>query len=137
MKIHYCTQYNFNLIKPSSSAKWYNKIRLVIVHLQLNPLRARWPMEQVLYISSFCCVKSLLPTRWDTNPSQVSSQQTLVLMSPPRKDGKLSQLKQIRGCTNIQISDVPGIELGTLWSEGSRDLTNCVNHLTQCSFKLL
>ena len=31
------------------------------------------------------------------------------------------------GCTNIRISAKPGIELGTLWSEG-RDLTNCTNH---------
>ena len=31
------------------------------------------------------------------------------------------------GHTNVQISAEPGIELGTLWSEG-RDLTNCANH---------
>ena len=30
-------------------------------------------------------------------------------------------------CTNIRISAKPGIEPGTLWSEG-RDLTNCANH---------
>ena len=31
------------------------------------------------------------------------------------------------GCINIRILAKPGIELGTLWSEG-RDLTNCTNH---------
>ena len=31
--------------------------------------------------------------------------------------------------TNIQISAKPGIELGTLWSEVYRGLTNCANQL--------
>ena len=51
----------------------------------LNPLRDMWPMEPAL-ISSFCSVKRLLtPPGWDTNPSQISSQQTLVLIYLSRK----------------------------------------------------
>ena len=51
---------------------------------KLNPLRARLPMELAL-TSSFCSV----PVR-DFNPSQVCSQQMLVLIYLPRKDRKLS-----------------------------------------------
>ena len=63
-------------------------------------------------VSGFCSVKRIrvfdFPGR-DTNPSQVSSQQTLVLIYLPPKDGKLSYLRQKRGCTNIQILAEPGI----------------------------
>ena len=48
-------------------------------------------MERVL-ISRFCSVKQMRvfdPPGWDTNPSQVSSQQMLVLIYVPKKDGKL------------------------------------------------
>ena len=48
--------------------------------------------------------ESLTPSGWDTNPSQVSSQQMLVLIYLPRKDG----LGGKGGHTNIQISAEPG-----------------------------
>ena len=71
--------------------------------------------------------ESLTPTGWDINPSQVSSQQTLVFFYLPRKDGKPSSLRQKRKShKSVQTLAEPGIELGTLWSEG-RDLTNCAN----------
>ena len=63
------------------------------------------------------------PHGWDTNPSQVGSQQTYL----PHKDGKQSYLrweKRSHKCSNCGKA---GIELGTLWSEGT-DLTNCTNH---------
>ena len=45
-------------------------------------------------IFGFCSVKRMRifgsPPGWDTNPTQVSSQQTLVLIYLLRKDGKLS-----------------------------------------------
>ena len=62
------------------------------IKLKLNPLQAKWPIEPAL-ISGFCSFKRIRvfdsPGR-DTNPSQVSSQQTLVLIYQPHKDGKLS-----------------------------------------------
>ena len=64
----------------------------------LNPLRAEWPMEPAL-ISGFCSVKKMRvfdSPGQDTNPSLVSSQQTLVLIYLPRKDGKLSWLRRKR-----------------------------------------
>ena len=65
-----------------------------ILNIELNPLWARWPIEPVLN-SGFCSVlksgwESLCPPGRDTNPSQVSSQQTLVFVYLPWKDGKLS-----------------------------------------------
>ena len=38
----------------------------------------------------------MTPPGWDTNPSQVSSQQTLVLIYLPRRDGKPSWLRRER-----------------------------------------
>ena len=68
-----------------------------------------WPMEPAL-ISGFCSVMQmrvfLTPPGRNTNPSQVSSQQMLVLIYLPRKDGKLSQLRR-KGHTNSQISGEP------------------------------
>ena len=61
--------------------------------------------------------ESLTPPGWDTNPSQVSFQQTLVLRYLPQKDRKLSYLRWTRGRTNIPISGDPGSKLGTLWWE--------------------
>ena len=55
-------------------------------------------MELVL-ISGFCSIKGMRvfdSPGWDTNPLQVSSQQTLVLIYLPRKDGKLSWLRRKR-----------------------------------------
>ena len=69
----------------------------------------------------------MTPPGWDTNPSRVSSQQTLVLIYLPRKDGKLSLLWWKRISHKHSNLGRAGIELGTLWSE-SRDLTNCTNH---------
>ena len=54
---------------------------------KLNPLRAKWPIEPAL-ISDFCSIKRIrvFDSPWTgTNPSQVSSQQTLVLIYLPRK----------------------------------------------------
>ena len=71
--------------------------------------------------------ESLTPPERDTNPSQVSSQQVLVLIYLPWKDENWVSLGRKEGRTNIQVSAKPGIQLGTLWLEG-RDLTNCANH---------
>ena len=62
----------------------------------------------------------------DTNLSQVSSQQMLVVIYLPWKDGKLSKGRRKRShkCSNLAE---PEIELRTLWFQ-SRDLTNCANH---------
>ena len=69
-----------------------------VFFLKENPLRDKWPIEPAL-ISGFCSVKrisvlSLTLHGWDTNPPQVSSQQRLVLICLPRKDGKLSYLRR-------------------------------------------
>ena len=83
-------------------------------------------LSTVSVVLSGC--ESLTPPGWDTNPSQVSSQQMLVLIYLPWKDGKLNWLRRERKShKSVQISAEPGIELGTLWSQG-RDLTNCTNH---------
>ena len=57
---------------------------------------------------------SLIPPGWDTNPSQVSSQQKLVLIYLPPKDGKLSSLSfgGKEGHTKIQVSAEPGSNQG-------------------------
>ena len=69
----------------------------------------------------------LTPPGWDTSPSQVSSQQMLVtIYSSGRKESWVCLCGK-EGRTNIRISAVPGIELGTLWLE-SRDLSNFVNY---------
>ena len=71
----------------------------------------------------------MTPPGRDTNPSQVSSQQMLVLIFLPWKDGKLSYSLGGKEChTIIQILAKPEIELGTLWLK-DRDLTNCANQL--------
>ena len=85
-------------------------------------------MEPALYISPVSVVlsrwESLTRPGWDINPSQVSSQETLVLIYLPGRMESCIGLGGKEGCTNIRISAKPGIEQGTLWSEG-RDLTNC------------
>ena len=43
-----------------------------------------------MYASYVCSDIYLTPPGRDTNPSQVSSQQTLVLIYLPQKDGKMS-----------------------------------------------
>ena len=70
--------------------------------------------------------ESLIPPGQDTNPLQVSSQQTVVLIYLSRMDGKLSLAlveKKVHTYSNL---DRATIELGILWSVG-RDLTNCTN----------
>ena len=49
--------------------------------------------------------ESLTPPERDTNPSQVSSQQILVLIYLPRKDGKWSWLRQKRRSHNRPVSN--------------------------------
>mgnify|MGYP001792951579 CR=1 FL=1 len=69
---------------------------------------------------------SLSPPRRDTNPSQVSSQQTLIIIYRPRKDGKVSfgENKNVTQMLKYRGSREPG----TSWSETGlaegRDLTN-------------
>ena len=62
------------------------------IFIKLNPLRAKWPMEPALVpvsvVLSGC--EPLTPPRWDTNPSQVGFQHTLVLIYPAGQDGKLN-----------------------------------------------
>ena len=56
--------------------------------------------------------ESLTPPGCDTSPIQVSSQQTLVLIYLPRKDGKLSWLRQKRRSHNYSNLGRSGIALG-------------------------
>ena len=69
------------------------------------------------FISGFCSVKRMRVfdsswIRWDTNPSQVMSQQTLVLIYRPLKDGKLSWLRRERKShKSVQTLATPGIDL--------------------------
>ena len=80
-------------------------------------------MEPAL-ISGFCfCEWESLPLPgWDTNPSQVSSKQTLVLINLPRKDGKLClRRKKIRSHKYSNHGWAES-EAENLWLE-SRDLT--------------
>ena len=58
--------------------------------------------------------ESLTPPGWDTNTSQVSSQQTLVLIYLPRKDGKLSWLRRKRRLHKYSNLDKPGNRTGDL-----------------------
>ena len=60
--------------------------------------------------------ESSTPPGWDTNPLQVSSQQTLVLIYLPRKDGRLSWLRQKRRSHKDSNLGRAGIELETSWS---------------------
>ena len=79
--------------------------------------------------------KSLTPPGRDTNPSQVSSQQMLVLIYLPRKDGEPSWRRRSLKYSNLGRA---GIELRTLWSE-SRNLDNCATLARPssiCSFQL-
>ena len=57
---------------------------------------------------------SLTPPGQDTNPSQVSSQQMLVLIYLPRKDGKLSWLRRKRRSHKYSNLGRARIELGDL-----------------------
>ena len=65
---------------------------------KLNPLWAKWPMELAL-ISGFFSVKAdesslwlPLDPGWDTDPSQVSSQQTLDRYHLPTPEGWKAEL---------------------------------------------
>ena len=73
--------------------------------------------------------ESLTPPGRDTSPSQVCSQQTLVLIYLPRKDEKLSWLRRKRRTHNDSNFGRAGIEPGTFWIEG-RDLTNCAQFVS-------
>ena len=79
--------------------------------------------------------ESLTPPGQDTNPSQVSSQQTLVLIYLPGKEGKLNWLRWKRRSHKYSNFGRAGIELGTLWLPESRDLTNCANHARPFTIK--
>ena len=54
------------------------------------------------------------PPGWDNRPSQVSSLQMPVLNYRPHEDGKLSDLWQKKGHTNLRISAELGIKPGIL-----------------------
>ena len=61
---------------------------------------------------------------WDTNPSQVSSQQSLVLIYLPRKDGKLSWLRRKRRSHKYSNLGKAGDQTGNyvVWRERSYQL---------------
>ena len=83
-------------------------VKLILASsIRNNPLRAHWPTKGFHSV-----IESLTPSGQDTNPSQISSLQTLVLIYLPRKDGAKENQ------TNVQISSEPGIEPRTLWLEG-------------------
>ena len=86
-------------------------------------------METAL-ISSFCSVKQTRvldsPGRELTHRRLAPSKCCYSFAYPGRKENWV-RLGRKEGRTNVQISEEPRIELGTLWTEG-RDLTNCTNH---------
>ena len=64
------------------------------------------------FISGFCSVKQMrvFDSPWmNTNTSQVSSQQILVLIYLPWKDGNLSQLRWKRRVHKYQSNFDPGL----------------------------
>ena len=77
--------------------------------LELNPWSRRLSPVSVM-ISGW---ESLTPPGRDTNPSQVSSQQTLVFIYLPRKDGKPSWLRRKRRPhKDLNLGKVPGSNWG-------------------------
>ena len=58
-----------------------------IIYKKLKKLKSRHLSPVSVVLSGWEC---FTPPGWDTNPLQVSSQQTLVLINLPRKNGKLS-----------------------------------------------
>ena len=75
--------------------------------------------------------ESLTVPGWDTNPSRVSSQQTLVLIYLPGGDGKLSWLRRKRRLHKDSNLGRAGIKPGTFWLEG-RDLTKHAHQPWSC-----
>ena len=107
---------------------------------KLNYLRAQWPMDDPALIPGFCSVKRrsvFLKTNKNKKKQPLdgtlihrrlaSSRRCYSFTMPGRLESRVC-LSGKGGCTNIQISAKPGIELGILWSEG-RDLTYCSNHV--------
>ena len=77
-----------------------------------------------MLISGFFSVKRmrvLTPPGWDTNKSQVSYHQTLVLIYLPWKDRRLSYHRRKKRSHKYSNLGRARIKLGTLWLE-SRDL---------------
>ena len=89
-------------------------IRNFSINLIIQEARAK-PMEPAL-ISGFCNDKRMRvfdSPGQDTNPSQVSSQQTLVFIYLPRKDGKPSWLRRKRRPhKDLNLGKVPGSNWG-------------------------
>ena len=70
----------------------------------------------------------MTPPGWDTNPLQVSSQQTLVLIYLPRKDGKLSWLRRKRKLQKYSNLDKAGDRTGDLVVGWQRSYQLCQPH---------
>ena len=91
-------------------------------------------------ISGFCSVKRLRafyssPLDWTLIHHKLAPSRFwhIYLFTYPGRMEKWVSLGEKEGRTNIQISAEPGIELGSLWSEG-RDLTNCANNARALSY---
>ena len=98
----------FQVILNEPSGSWSRRLSPVSVVL------SRW--------------ESLTPPGWDTNSSQVSSQQTLVLINFtfPRRLESWVSLGRKRWSHKDSNTGRASIQLGNLWLQG-RDLTNCAN----------
>ena len=93
-------------------------------------------MEPAL-ISGFCSVKQTslwLPLDGTLIHRRLALNRHWYSFTNPRRMESWVGLGGKEGCTNIRISAKPGIEPGTLWSEG-RDLTNCTNHFRNNQIK--
>lgn len=85
--------YNQKLVELWKERSWPS----CFINYYLRPL---WPKLSMELELAFCSLlyewESLTPPGRGTNPSQVSPEQTLVLIYQPRKDGKLSEFWQKR-----------------------------------------
>ena len=89
---------------------------------KLNPFPGLVPVLVVSVALRRC--EPLSPPGLDTKPSQVSSQQKLVITYLPRKDGK-PELALAAKVEKIQISAKPTIEPGTLVVKCKREPCVC------------
>ena len=92
-----------------STVVFWNKVVATFSVIHLSPE----PLEGIISVV-LRGIESLTSPTGHTNPSQVSPQQTLVLIFLPRKDGKMSSYSRKESYTNIQISVDPRVEPGTL-----------------------
>ena len=108
-------------VSPSSMRLGTHAKNICYLPFLLNPIQTKWPMEPAP-ISTFCNVKRIRPFPLDRTliHRNLAPRRLYSFTNPGRLKSWVS-LGGKNGHTNIQISEKPGIELGTLWMEG-RDL---------------